>query len=787
MAKLMPILFAVLAVLFVVMLIDRNRQVEQFGQMRDTIKETETKIGRISDAQAKLDQITGLKDQVAALTRTSEKLAADLGARSGEAQASLGAVKGGVEQLNTAMQVLAKQQAELRGAVGDSAALARSLDSLQADLGKLHTNVSGLSGNLTTIAGNVSGLQGNLTTLQGNVGALGQKVDAAGKAPLAPANPPDDPANPARDGNPKLDVNFLLPVDRSTFSPAKAGGTIRSFTSTTKSLNPLTDQSATTGNVHAQCNDSLCERPPRSPEQWQESLAESVVISDDFKTYTFNLRKGVLWQRPPCAKQPAQAWLDKDVELTADDFKFTLDLIMNPDVDCPSQRAYWEEDFARAEVVDRYTLRLHWKNKVYTSLSSSLSVSPMPRHIYARNADGSEVPAAQLGVNFNKHWFDQLFQVVGVGAYQLESYEKDQKAVFRRNPAYWGVPLHFERQEWILSVKKDDAQLIGFKNGDVHSYGLSPRHYKSEILDHKELRFAVLDPGKPKAGRSGELGWERVKAMSFGYLGWNMRRALFRDRAVRQAMTHAFDKERIIRDVFYGLGQPVCSDVHPDMAYCNKDLVPYAYSLDKAKALLDGAGWKDSDGDGLRDQLIDGKRVAFAFTIKYYADSPEWDNTLLIYRNALKSIGIDMKPLPLEWKELMRVYEDKDFEAMVGGWQMDWDIDYYQLWHSQYAEQQGSSNHCGFADKRMDALALKLRQTFETPARIAIAKDIQAILHDQQPYTFFRAAEGIFVWQNQAPGNVAPTRERYLDGVVTGLDAFHPLQNRTRSYWHFRN
>jgi len=588
-----------------------------------------------------------------------------------------------------------------------------------------------------------------------------------------------------RDGQPQEGVNFLMPYDRSWYNPKVVGGTLRTTARSPKSLNPLTDQSATSSDIHGLCNDSLCSRPPYAPEAWAESLATSCVISDDYQTYTFAIRRGVMWTRPNFASEPAFAWLDKDVELTAHDFVFMLDMIMDPAVDCPSTRAYYEEDLDSWKALDDFTLEMRWKRKVYTSLSASLSLSALPRHIYARNAAGTEIPPEQRGVNFNRHWFDERNAVVGVGAYTIERYEPERILVFRKNPRYWGVSDHFETREWNLALKEPEAILTAFKNGQVSVDGLQPLKYKSEILDHKEKRFAAPVPNDPKAGRKGSLGWERVKSMSFSYIGWNMRRPPFDDVRVRQAMTHAFDKQRMIRDVYFGLGQSVLSDVHPDSAYCNTDLKPYTFDLDKAKALLAEAGWTDSDGDGLLDRTRDGHKETFTFEIKYISQNPEWDNVLAIYRGDLHRIGIDMTPLQFEWSELMRIYEDRDFQAVVGGWRMGWEQDYYQLWHSSEAEKQGSSNHCGFADPKLDELAERLRLTFVTEERIAIVKEIQAILHQAQPYTFFRSGEGIFIWQNHAPEGSDPELGRYLRGVITGLESFHPLTNRASWFWYF--
>ncbi len=586
-----------------------------------------------------------------------------------------------------------------------------------------------------------------------------------------------------RDGNPKLDVNFLMPYDRSRFHAEKQGGTLKVFEETPRRLNPLIDSSAITERLETVTTDSLCDRPATHPEQWSESLATSVIISDDYKIYTFTLRRGVKWHRPVLAQQKEYSWLAKEVELTAEDFRFAVDLILDQAVDCPSKRNYYE-DIDKAEVIDDYTLRLVWKKKTYNSLAASMALSPLPRHIYGRNSDGSTVPADKLGVNFNQHWFDELHAVAGVGAYILEEYVPDKILRLRRNPDYWGVMGHFDAIEWNMEIKKDDAQLIAFKNGMVNYYGLAPNFYKSEILDHHEPRFAALDVKNPKAGRAGELGWERIKRLSFSYLGWNMRRDYFSDKRVRKAMSYALPKDRIIKDVFFGLGVPVLSDVAPGTQYENTELKSYTFDLEKAKALLAEAGWKDSDGDGILDRTTNGVKHDFRFTMKYGANISTLENMMLIYKDELRKIGIDMVPKPFEWKEMMRVFEDKDFDAVLGSWQMDWDIDYFQLWHSSQSEVQGGSNHCGFVNQRVDELALKLRETFDVSARIAIAKELQAIIHEEQPYTFFTSPENILIWQNRG----SPKKDFYLDGVDQSLDQLHPLTRTVdrRMFWNFR-
>ncbi len=593
------------------------------------------------------------------------------------------------------------------------------------------------------------------------------------------------PAAAERDGNPRLGVNFLLPLDRSYIDPTHIGGTLRGFASSPKGLNPLTENESTSNDAQGLCNEGLCERTPKNPEQWSAVLADSCIISDDYRTYTFIIHPGIRWQRPAIAGRPEFAWLREPVELTAADFVFALELIKNPKVDCEYLRSYYE-DLERFEAVDAHTLRLTWGKKVFNSLSFSLGLTPIPRHIYGRNRDGSAIPADQIGVVFNRHWFDEERQIAGVGEYQLAEFVPDKVMRFVRNPDYWTTPSsHFAAREWNLEVKQPEAQLVAFKNGQVQASGLPPLKYRAEILDRKEPRFAAADPADPKAGRTGELGWEACKRMAFSYIGWNCRRPLFADRRVRQALTHAFPKERIIRDVFMGLGVPILSDVHPDSAAYNRELKPFAYDPAAAKALLAEAGWIDTDGDGLLDHERDGKRVPFRFSVSYYANSPEWDNTLAIFRSELQAIGIELEAKSYEWKELLRIYEDRDFDAVVGTWGMSFDLDFYQLWHSSQIDTPQGSNHCGFNNPEVDRLAVELRAEFDAGKRNAIAGRIQAIIHEEQPYTFFMSPKVIFCWQNRPPPGTT-AEGRYLDGVTKGLDELHPLQNRSSLFWYFR-
>lgn len=586
-----------------------------------------------------------------------------------------------------------------------------------------------------------------------------------------------------RDGVAALDRPFLLPYDGTHFDRDLLGGTLRRFGSTPPGLNDIVHNASDTGAINSLVNDALCARDIRDIELWRAALATEVLISDDWKRYVFTIRRGVRWQRPQLADEPGFEWLNRDVALTAHDFVFWLDMVRNPDVEAPAIQSYYQ-DIDSWRAIDDHTFEIIWTESNYTNISFSLGISPLPRHIYAFDEQGQAVSEDHIGILFNEHWFDRRRQLIGVGPYRMVGFEPDRHVHFARNARYWGATPHFERIEWDSAVKDPAAQLTAFKNGQVHSAGLTATQWKIQVLDGTERRFAPYDPQDPQCGWHGELGYHKVVQRVYSYIGWNQRRPLFSDLRVRQALSHAFPRQRVIDEVYHRLGRPQASVLHPDSPYHDPDLEPWPYDVGRARALLAEAGWRDSDGDGLLDREIDGRRQPFRFTLIYYANSPEWDALLAIYQAELRRLGIEMRLRSLEWSDLVKVYQNQDFDAVAGGWSLGGEVDFMQLWHSSEADKPNSSNHVGFKHPEADRLAMELRRSFVLADRIRIAREFERLIHQQQPYTFIRSVESAFVWQNGLHPAVDPALG--LHGVTYGLEHYHPFAATAQLRWHFR-
>ena len=211
-------------------------------------------------------------------------------------------------------------------------------------------------------------------------------------------------------------------------------------------------------------------------------------------------------------------------------------------------------------------------------------------------------------------------------------------------------------------------------------------------------------------------------------------------------MTHALNRQKIITEVWQGLGFVVTGGFHVDTPWYNKSIEPYPFDLEKAKALLEEAGWTDSDGDGIRDKSIKGERVRFEFSMLIYSSSQEYKTMADIFKEDLIKIGVRMNITPVDWPTMQKRMSDKDFGAFTGGWGLSWEVDPYQLWHSSQADIPKGSNMVGFRNKEADAIIETARVTFDIEERKKLFHRFHAIVHEEQPYTFFFTPKRVIAW-----------------------------------------
>jgi peptide/nickel transport system substrate-binding protein len=287
-------------------------------------------------------------------------------------------------------------------------------------------------------------------------------------------------------------------------------------------------------------------------------------------------------------------------------------------------------------------------------------------------------------------------------------------------------------------LNNPDAALAALKAGTVDFMGLRPVQYLKQTDDP---RFG--ERVEKNAGRS----------FGYAYIGWNQKKALFQDKRVRQALSHLVDKKNVCDKVMLGLADPIESPIYPGRPEYNDKLAPWPYDPAKARALLAEAGWTDSDGDGVLDKELDGKRVPLRFEIISNSGNDDRKNLGLVVIDELKRVGIDASFRAIDWSIMLEKVKSFDYDAVILGWTSGGTQppDLFQIWHSSQAVE-GGSNHIGYKNDEVDALLTQYRVEFDAAKRKQLYDRVQEILYDEQPYTFVYAPRSLTAWDRRFHG-----------------------------------
>ena len=235
----------------------------------------------------------------------------------------------------------------------------------------------------------------------------------------------------------------------------------------------------------------------------------------------------------------------------------------------------------------------------------------------------------------------------------------------------------------------------------------------------------------------GQFGLEKALVIepSYNYIAWNNNTPLFSDKRVRLALSHAIDRQSIIDKVVFGMGTTIQSHIFIKSKFLNTDLPKIDYNPEKSKQLLADAGWKDTDGDGILDKVINGKKTDFRFTFVNNTN-PKRKKVLLIVIEQLKQLGIEANMQEYEWSVFLDKIKKHQFDACFAGWQLTAiPDDPYQIWHSSQSIGEGS-NFFSYNNPESDKLLEANRVEFDSEKRREILNKWQKIVYDDQPVTF---------------------------------------------------
>ncbi|MDX2054719.1 MAG: ABC transporter substrate-binding protein [Polyangiaceae bacterium] len=477
------------------------------------------------------------------------------------------------------------------------------------------------------------------------------------------------------------------------------------------------------------------------PDKWHGELACRVEVTDDFREYTIYLRKGVRWHAPSGInlKSKEYAWLDRPHEVTAEDLAFTFEMLLNPQVENGFLKNYYA-DLQSWKVVNSHTLVVRWKKKVVNSIAFTLNLAPIPKFLLAYDERGVPFPKETLGLRFNQHWYNNK-GYVGAGPYRLSEYVPGNKLVLERNEDYFGSKPAIKRV--VHPIYTDpNLTLLKLKAGELSLGRLRASQYREEIQRYQGQPQSALPKNSPFF--DGRINCRTLDAFGYRYIGWNGDHPIFSDPRVRMAMTLALNRKEIIERIFVGLGEVAIGPFLPSTGGLDTTVDPLNFDLARARKVLSDAGWADTDGNGLIDKAIKGKRTQFEFTLLIYGSSPEYTALANIFKEDLLKIGVKLNVTSAEWSLMQKRMDEKNFDAFTGGWALPWEVDAFQIWHSSQADIPKGSNRVGFRSKEADKLIEQLRETFDPEERRVLLRKIHRLIYESHVYSFIMTSKEVF-------------------------------------------
>ena len=427
-------------------------------------------------------------------------------------------------------------------------------------------------------------------------------------------------------------------------------------------------------------------------------LAEKWETPDE-KTYIFHLRKGVKFH--------------DGAELTADDVKFTFDSIMDPALKSPKALAY--EKVERIDVLDPYTIKFTLK-EVFSPFLIEMTQPILPR----------KVTEALEGKQFTN-------TLIGTGPFKLVEWTHDQQLVFEANPAYFEGAPKLERVV-LRIIPEDSVRFLELKQGGVDL-----------------VQNAILPDMVPIAEQTRGLKVARGESVVIYYLGFNFKDPILKHPNVRQAIAYAIDRKTIVEHLLKGQASLATGLLSPANWAYEPNVAAYEYDVEKAKKLLDEAGYPDPDGDGPQSR----------FKITYKTSTTALRIHLgEVLQDQFKQVGIEISEIQMyEWAKFSDDIKSGNFQLFTLRWVGITEPDiFYSIFHSKMLPPDGR-NRGGYANPDIDRLTEAGRKECSLDGRKKIYSEIQKILAEDLPYVYLWYPQNIVVMNERVQGFVV-----YPDG-----------------------
>lgn len=505
----------------------------------------------------------------------------------------------------------------------------------------------------------------------------------------------------------------------------------------------------------------------RVTQKTEPALASSWKISDDGRSFTLKLRRGLRFSDG----QP----------FDADDVVFTFKVYLDERVNSP-QRDLLVINGKPLSVtkIDAYTVRFDLDRPYAAAERIFDSLAILPRHLLEKAYEEGKFPES---------WTLNTAPsaIAGLGPFRLKQYVPGQRIVLERNPYYWKVDRNHSRLPYVdelafLFAGTEDAQVIHFQTGDsqiINRFGTD--NFRILAKDQETRGYRVEDLGP---------------SLEFNFLVFNLndlpsdklpdiklKQAWFQNLKFRQAVSSAIDRDSIVRLAYLGHGAALWGNESPsDKRWVNEALPHPARSIAHSKDLLKSAGFSWNSDDKLLDP--DGKPVEF--TIITSSSNAQRVKMAVLIADDLAQLGMNVHPVSLEFRAVVdRVFQSNNYDACilgVGGGDADPNVA-MNVWLSNGPTHVWNLHEARPAtqwEAEIDRLMQQQMITIDYVRRKQLYDRVQQLISDNLPVIFL-ATPDVLVGANNDVGNFSPgVLDPYALWNAEELFLKRPTQAQTR-------
>jgi peptide/nickel transport system substrate-binding protein len=512
-------------------------------------------------------------------------------------------------------------------------------------------------------------------------------------------------------------------------------------------LNPLLASGATDQDIRDILFASLS-RYDNFERVQRAELASDWDVSDDDLTWTFHLRRGLRWS--------------DGHPFDADDVMFTFDVVADTTVPTSARdNLLVDGRLPDVEKVDEHTVRFRLHQVDALFLEHVGNVHILPEHCWR---DAYEAGRFEEVMSTG----EPPENVVGLGPYRIVEYSADERVVYTRNPYYWKVDgsgnrlPYFDRVILVI-VRDQNTQFLKFLGGEVDILEmLRPEDYRQAKTQAEEKDFSIINLGPAlrshflcfnlNPDRNPDTGKPYADPV---HVSW------FREADFRRAVSRAIDRKSMVRQFMDGRGQPLYRYSGPSEGiWHNPDAPTYPYDPDRAEELLEGIGYRDRDGDGVRE---DPRGNPIRFVIETQTENVTRVNMGNMIADDLRKIGLDVTLRPIAFNSLVdKILGSMSFDAFILGWEAGVPPDPLQgknillssgrlhVWHG------GQEKPATAWEAEIDSLVNLMSRTVEVQERKTYYDRVQVILAERQPMIFLATPNSYTAVYNRL-GNYKPS------------------------------